>query len=522
MDSGSRYAPPESRAVEDNEVQSGLNSQGIDSRYAHYDNTERHGRLRTQESFNSRRHSISGRRSSGHWGIGSLSFSKGVSSLISDDIQSEINATAGDIGDRVVTEEGYDAVSSSILQEIGSFRHDSLSFPDDALVWPCGMFLHDPNYPNYPSPVSPLTEEILSPLPTDPVLYNGDKSQDKLEAANSSEKDGTKRVPKLLLYISCVAHLAVFGIMGVFVRYLLQKLFGPSVADITSDQSSLYLDLPSNMVGSFFMGWFGVVFKGSISHTSEFLAIGLTTGFLGSLTTFSGWNQKMLDLSVDGRWPAAAFGILAGMMLAVSSIYLGVLIANGFRELVTKIGLTGIRWKLESCKSHTIVLVIMLLVLGILWGVSGELLRSQLKHNHSTSQLWLACLVGPVGVWIRWRLARWNGQGLLGRNRSFKWVPFGTLTANILAACLMAALATTKKAVDTRRYDIVVNGIQFGFLGCLSTVSTFVAEIYAMYQSNHEWRAVIYALLTIVPSYVLGTLFYSVPVWAKGYKQWKS
>lgn len=36
--------------------------------------------------------------------------------------------------------------------------------------------------------------------------------------------------------------------MQVLKGYLLQKLFGPGVADVTSDQNILYLDFPSNMV----------------------------------------------------------------------------------------------------------------------------------------------------------------------------------------------------------------------------------------------------------------------------------
>lgn len=65
-------------------------------------------------------------------------------------------------------------------------------------------------------------------------------------------------------------------------------------------------------VGSFLMGWWGVVFKEDISSVSDHLAIGLTTGYLGSLTTFSGWNQKMLDLSVDGQWVSSVLGFLLG------------------------------------------------------------------------------------------------------------------------------------------------------------------------------------------------------------------
>lgn len=68
-------------------------------------------------------------------------------------------------------------------------------------------------------------------------------------------------------------------------------------------------------VGSFLMGWFGVVFKPSISHASDFLAVGLTTGYLGSLTTFSGWNQEMIELSFEGQWVSSMLGFLIGKIV---------------------------------------------------------------------------------------------------------------------------------------------------------------------------------------------------------------
>lgn len=90
--------------------------------------------------------------------------------------------------------------------------------------------------------------------------------------------------------------------------------------------------------------------------------------------------------------------------------------------------------------------MVMLLLLGLLWALSGTLLKEEFDDGGSEPQLWLACIVGPVGVWIRWFLARLNGRGL-GKAGYLKWVPFGTLLANVSAACVMAALATTKKAV---------------------------------------------------------------------------
>lgn len=68
----------------------------------------------------------------------------------------------------------------------------------------------------------------------------------------------------------------------------------------------------SFQIGSFLMGWFGVVYKKDISNVSEHLAVAITTGYLGSLTTFSGWNQKMLELSASGHWFISSLGFLIG------------------------------------------------------------------------------------------------------------------------------------------------------------------------------------------------------------------
>ncbi|KAL8134154.1 hypothetical protein AgCh_009282 [Apium graveolens] len=89
----------------------------------------------------------------------------------------------------------------------------------------------------------------------------------------------------------------------VLTMYGLQKMFGPNGLGVTGN--ILYLDLPSNMVGSFLTGWFGVVSKAQIFCVSNQLAVGLSTGYLGSLTIFSGWNQKMIELCADGEWASA-------------------------------------------------------------------------------------------------------------------------------------------------------------------------------------------------------------------------
>ena len=106
-------------------------------------------------------------------------------------------------------------------------------------------------------------------------------------------------------------------------------------------------------------------------------------------------------------------------------------------------------WRIDSLKRHIMFMTITLLVLGTLWGLSGALSGEKLDNVTNGAILWLGCLVAPPGVWARWYLARLNGQGL-GRKGLLKWLPIGTLSANILAACLMAALSTISKAVCMR------------------------------------------------------------------------
>ncbi|KAL1533651.1 fluoride export protein 1 isoform X1 [Salvia divinorum] len=463
----------------------------------------------------------------------SLSTSFSLPRHADDAIESESVSEAGDIGDRAlhsnrVSASGRSHFSLENLAENGSV----VPVQDDNLLQ---------HHPHASFPVAPDLENI-SPLSVNAMVQPGGK---KIEE---------KEVPWLLEYITCLLSLAVFGILGILARYGLQNLFGPDVIGATSDRSYMYPDLPSNMValypslcagllsvdiclmetylaftgiyvpqvGSFLMGWFGVVFKGDIMKVSDQLAIGLSTGFLGSLTTFSGWNQKMLDLSVNGKWVFAVLGIFIGLFLVAYSIIFGIETAKGLKWLLQR---RSNVLPLCTCFSDSIshkyyclstFMVMLLLMLALLWSVFASLARRDFDSGSSEAQLFLACMVGPLGVWIRWYLARLNGRGL-GRDAVLKWMPFGTLAANVSAACVMAALATLKKAVRSKECNTVASGIQLGLLGCLSTVSTFVAEFHAMRESKHPWRAYAYAAITIVVSFTMGTLFYSVPVWVRGY-----
>ncbi|CAA7057156.1 unnamed protein product [Microthlaspi erraticum] len=439
-------------------------------------------------------------------GASSLSLSRSLPLLINNDVDSESVSEAGDIGDRSLRRRHSAGRSSrlSVDDLIEQGTNDTSGQEQDVS--------HDLPTLNTTSVVKPLPENITaSPLQTKSLLS---------PATNKLGKEEERVLPKSLEYISCLIHLAVFGILGAITRYLLQRLFGPSGARVTSDGSILYLDLPSNMVGSFLMGWFGVVFKADIAKVSEFLAIGLSTGYLGSLTTFSGWNQKMLDLSANGQWLYAVLSFLLGLFLTSYSIILGVETAKGFRWILHRRASSEERnscLRVNTLRSHILFMILMLLLLVALLTASSVLLVKEFDKGTSEAQLWLGCLVAAPGVWLRWFLARLNGRGLGKDRQHLRWVPFGTLIANVAAACVMAALATLKKSVNTRTCNTVASSIQFGLLGCLSTVSTLMAEFNAMRESDQPWRAYAYASFTIAVSFAVGTVIYSVPIWVVGF-----
>ena len=139
---------------------------------------------------------------------------------------------------------------------------------------------------------------------------------------------------------------------------------------------------------------------------------------------------------------------LSGLFLAAYSIKLGIGTAKCFKSFFQRSNRSAAlaSWRVDSPNHHFAVMVVLVVMLGLLWALSGAMLKEEYNHDSSGAQLWLGCIVAPLGVWIRWFLARLNGRGL-GKAGSLKWIPFGTLIANVSAACIMAALSTVKKAV---------------------------------------------------------------------------
>lgn len=264
------------------------------------------GRISGRDSR--RRSSCSLRRDLGDRVLESISLSRELAGQILAGVNTSSLAQTGDTGDHGVVSSWEDDNENWGIRtdNVNNFENGFEYSSRDPEISSVGIRF-EPSGEKEASPAYLLEGERLFPPPADLMLHSTKEA--KIHDMHFTPQKGKPdRLSPSLDYISYLAHLAVFGVLGVLTRYLLQKLFGPNLLALTGDATPLYLDLPSNMLGSFLMGWFGIVFKPNLRYVSEHLVVGITTGYMGSLTTFSGWNQKMLDLSAEGHWTFAVAG----------------------------------------------------------------------------------------------------------------------------------------------------------------------------------------------------------------------
>ncbi|WFD01312.1 hypothetical protein MYAM1_004074 [Malassezia yamatoensis] len=124
------------------------------------------------------------------------------------------------------------------------------------------------------------------------------------------------------------------------------------------------------------------------------------------------------------------------------------------------------------------------IVVGLVFWIGAALLCGlYAPFRHVT----YALVLSPPGALVRWQLARLNPSG--SRPLSRHW-PFGTYFANQLAVLIYCAgevamyfgyiAGPTGKTVSSKDACNALYGLQAGFCGTLSTISTLITELVAM------------------------------------------
>lgn len=265
------------------------------------------------------------------------------------------------------------------------------------------------------------------------------------------------------------------------------------------------------------------------------LHLGLRTGFCGSLTTYASWMLQLVvmtvglpDAGLGTQWVEALWGAFIGTAVALASLVMGQHLAAGIgRCVLARQAAATAKRKLQPAEMqplpeqpepqadadepapvagkapppsvaampHVAVGVLgpqpataehrpaSLLVADALAAINLCVLTALALVGvigdgsgvQGGKELWFAVLFGPAGCLLRWQLAQLNGK--LGG--SWEWFPAGTFLANQAACALdfgLDALRLRVPGLSELHVDVLM-GFMSGLAGCLSTVSTWAAEV---------------------------------------------
>ncbi|XP_076824930.1 uncharacterized protein LOC143470590 isoform X1 [Clavelina lepadiformis] len=310
-----------------------------------------------------------------------------------------------------------------------------------------------------------------------------------VETANRSLNYESSQV---LFYVQ----IAFFAMCGCLARIGTDKLFG-DLAKIEDSEEIVNQSFFSNMVGSFVLG----ALNGSPMGKTRLAALykGLTTGFCGSYTTWSKWNQQ-LSLTLVGNVNRTD---AVPAVLSITSWFVGFYSYIGSYCVGTDFGkdIGGRIGKHVSRNGpkHADIIVSFLLIfaaIGFAFGVAFDV-------TQTGKGIWLAVIFAPFGACLRAWLAQFKVE-------KYK-LPLGTLLANMIGAIVLAAIGVINDWVAVPECigvagvcwpTIVTYAIGTGFCACLTTISTFMSEVYKL-RPEHPIFAYSYAILTVVICQVL-------------------
>lgn len=154
---------------------------------------------------------------------------------------------------------------------------------------------------------------------------------------------------------------------------------------------------------------------------------------------------------------------------------------------------------------HVAVMVLVLLTVGASFGVAFE------TQHYWIRNIWLSVLFAPFGCIGRWLLSKLNYK----MKNSWNWFPVGTLVANWIGVILDYVLQSIQiRVVPGYWGSLIIDSIETGFCGCLTTVSTLVAEIIKMSELlPFSLRAYVYTAITFVGAFMFGLCFLGWVFW---------
>ncbi|PWW79646.1 hypothetical protein C7212DRAFT_170936 [Tuber magnatum] len=291
--------------------------------------------------------------------------------------------------------------------------------------------------------------------------------------------------PQLTRLVQLHCYLIIFSILGTLSRIGL-------VSITTYEATPLPPLFWPQFAGCLLMGFFledKTLFPVS-TKTTEPLYLGLTTGYCGSVTTFSSFilgafeqlaNTALVHPRRRTRDDVAA---LLAYVIGTIAISLGGLQVGAHLAAFSK----GLLRKLR-CRWADMLAV----PIGLGVWVASVIMAVFIRKWRG--DVLFACIFSPPGAIVRYWVSR------LG-NPMCKAFPVGTFMVNMLGTAALAGLLAGRYVHSGGNTCDVLRGLGEGFCGCLTTVSTFVVEVQGL-RTGHGYT---YAGASIVVGLCLTVL----------------
>ncbi|EAU84860.2 hypothetical protein CC1G_00379 [Coprinopsis cinerea okayama7 len=330
---------------------------------------------------------------------------------------------------------------------------------------------------------SPNVPSAVSVAPSSPSELEIEALQDAEETRRAEtidrppdEDEGVRRPviyrPYDLPVILLLAPASIFGVLSRLGLQALASFPGQSVFPL------LYVQA----LGCFIMG-IGLRLKEPLGNFYGPFYTALTTGFCGSLTTFSSWQLEIFNAWINaGGYPRSGL-YNAADGIGISSVTLCMSLGSlAFGYDVASVALSRLKFPAFPpwWQRYAITLLSGLMYIATI--LTYLFLPARFRHQATA-----AILFSYPGALTRYLLS-------IALNTRFKILPVGTLTANILGSGLLAAfhvLQSLNTPFSSNTCSLL-QGLIDGYCGCLTTVSTFAAEI----RDLGWWKACRYAFIS--------------------------
>ena len=313
----------------------------------------------------------------------------------------------------------------------------------------------------------------------------------------------------LLVYFSILGNYARIGLI-VITTYEGSYVRGPTV-------------LWSNLASCFMMGIMQALNR--YDYTTPLLSVALTTGFCGSLSSFSSLIMELFEhASRQGispkisPFPNRAYGVMeflsvlfVQLMVSMCShlfgLFLTTSVIEGFEHpegteaLDVKVRARKISGGFEKL---AFMLAIPLLIVQVVLAA---------VFSNSSRRWTLSASFAFPGTALRYILSK-------TLNSKVKNFPLGTFAANVLGTLLLSIFTIFSRGrassgvplIESATSVTVLEALQSGFCGCLSTISTFINEGHVLPIK----KMLIYYFSSISVSFALVIITLGSYAWTRG------